>query len=396
MMKLRLALLGALALASAACGSAPSEDPASDPFTAASDDAGALPLESGTPEPTDSASPEDAPATTDAGGLAVGCAFRATTNVNLREGPSTSTAVLHVIPSGETAVLVDVTPSAGFYNVRHGGETGWAFGDYFDKTCATSDAAPPDVPAGSATLADLDALAVGSTCAKYSFKDRGQAPKGYLKGVAETFARAVCQPTRSDVVLVSKPKTTDDARDALSWYASNFAALGMANDVAGVVTMRHVYTLLIGLGMRESSGEHCCGRDTTATNTSSSSAEAGAWQTSYDSHSFSAELDKLFERYRTAPPKCFLEAFKDGVTCSATDWEIWGTGADGRDFQKISKECPSFSTEYAAMMLRLSGGSAGHYGPLRRKDAELRPECDQMLQKVQALVEANPSLCASL
>lgn len=393
---LRLALVGAFSVATAACGSAPAD---ADPdFTAAGDDAGTLPTEGGTPEPTDSAPATDTSTPpSDAGaGLAVGCGFRATTNVNLRSGPSTSTAILHVIPNGDIAVLVDVTPNAGFYKVKHGGETGWAFGDYFDKTCATPDASVPDVPAGSATIADLDALALASSCYKYDWKDRGQAPKGYIRGVAETFARSVCQPTRTDVVLVSKPKTTDDARDALSWYASNFAAVGMANDVAGVVTLRHVYTLLIGLGMRESSGAHCCGRDTTATNTSSSSAEAGAWQTSYDSHSFSTELDKLFDRYRKMPPKCFLEAFKDGVTCSATDWEIWGTGTDGRDFQKISKECPSFSTEYAAMMLRLSGGSVGHYGPLRRKDAELRPECDQMLQKVQALVEANPSLCATL
>jgi hypothetical protein len=390
----RFAIASALSLAIAGCGSSPAD--AEDPeFTPASGDAG-LPLESGTPEPTDAATTEDGAPPADAGGLAVGCAFRATTNVNLREGPSTSTAILHVIPSGDTAILVDVTPQAGFYNVKHGGQTGWAFGDYLDKSCTTPDASIADAPMGTATIADIDALALGSSCAKYSWKDRGTAPKGYIKGVAETFARAVCQPMRSDVVLVSKKKTTDDVHDALSWYNSNFAALGMSNDVAGVVTMRHVYTLLIGLGMRESSGEHCCGRDTTATNTSSSAAEAGAWQTSYDSHSYSSELDKRFALYRTSSPKCLLEAFKDGVSCSTTDWEIWGTGTDGRDFQKISKECPVFSAEYAAMMLRLSGGSVGHYGPLRRKDAELRPECDQMLQKVQTLVESSPGVCALL
>jgi len=47
-------------------------------------------------------------------------------------------------------------------------------------------------------------------------------------------------------------------------------------------------------------------------------------------------------------------------------------------------------------MLRVAGGSVGHYGPLRRKEAELRTECDQMLQKVQTLVEANPGVCALL
>jgi len=395
MIRCRFALVAALSIATTACGSASDDaDPEPSDFTPASGDAGAF-SESGTPEPDDGGAQPDAAAASD-GGLTVGCAFRATTNVNLREGPSTSTAVLHVIPSGEIALLVDITPKAGFYNVKHGGQTGWAFGDYFDKTCLAPDAGSPDVSGGSATIADIEAIAASSSCAKYSWKDRGVAPKGYMKGVADTFARAICEPTRSDVVLASKPKTTDDVHDALSWYASNYAALGMSNDVAGPATLRHVYTLLIGLGMRESSGEHCCGRDTSATNTSSSSAEAGAWQTSYDSHTYSTELDKLFDRYRKTPPKCFLDAFQEGVSCSSADWEIWGTGTDGRDFQKISKECPSFAAEYAAMMLRLSGGSVGHYGPLRRKDAELRVECDQMLQKVQSLVDANPAVCGSL
>ncbi len=386
MKALRVAIVCVFSFGMVGCGASPEASEDRD-FTPASADAGTTPPgDTATPDPVDAS---DASPPSDAGGLAVGCEFRATADVNLREGPSTSTAVLHVIPDGDIATLVEVTPQAGFYKVKHDGVTGWAHGDYFDKSCA-----PPVV--GSATIADIDAIATGSSCYRYSWKDRGQAPKGYMKGVAETFARAVCQSTRSDVVLASKPKTTDDVHDALSWYASNFAALGMSNDTAGVVTLRHVYTLLIGLGMRESSGEHCCGRDTSATNTSSSSAEAGAWQTSYDSHSYSSELDKRFSLYRTSAPKCFLEAFKDGVSCSVADWEIWGTGTDGRDFQKISKECPSFAAEYAAMMLRLSGGSVGHYGPLRRKDAELRPECDQMLQKVQTLVETNPGLCASL
>src|SRR5690349_13042061 len=86
------------------------------------------------------------------------------------------------------------------------------------------EAAPSDTNDATvitATVADIDAIALASSCYKYAWKDRGQAPKGYMKGVAETFARAVCNPTRSDVVLTSKPKTTDDVHDALSWYASN-------------------------------------------------------------------------------------------------------------------------------------------------------------------------------
>ena len=47
-------------------------------------------------------------------------------------------------------------------------------------------------------------------------------------------------------------------------------------------------------------------------------------------------------------------------------------------------------------MLRVSGGTAGHYGPLRTKSAEIRPECDAMFQDVQTIVRQTPSVCASL
>ncbi len=220
-------------------------------------------------------------------------------------------------------------------------------------------------------------------------------PKGYIKGVALVFARAVCEQQRSDVLVVSQANTGNDVKDALSWYNSNFTGLSMPNDAAGVDTLRHAYTLLIGLGMRESSGEHCVGRDTSASNTTADSAEAGAWQTSWDSHGASAELPKLFDKYKADDSGCLLSTFAEGVSCSATDWNNWGSG-DGYDFQKLEKECPAFAAEYAAVMLRVAGGSKGHYGPLRTKAAEIRPECDALLHQVQEIVEQNPGLCASL
>lgn len=220
-------------------------------------------------------------------------------------------------------------------------------------------------------------------------------PKGYIKGVALVFARSVCELSRSDVQVVEEANTGDDLKDALSWFNSNFNAVSMPNDVAGVDTLRHAYTLLIGLGMRESSGEHCVGRDTSATNTTADSAEAGAWQTSYDSRTASVELPKLFTKYKADTSGCLLDTFAEGVTCSAANWQNWGTG-DGMTFQKMEKECPAFAAEYAAVMLRVAGGSKGHYGPLRTKAAEIRPECDDLLHEVQKIVEQNPGLCASL
>ena len=42
----------------------------------------------------------------------------------------------------------------------------------------------------------------------------------------------------------------------------------MRNDVSGTDTLRHLFVLMIGLGMRESSGRYCEGRDQSASNTS--------------------------------------------------------------------------------------------------------------------------------
>ena len=35
----------------------------------------------------------------------------------------------------------------------------------------------------------------------------------------------------------------------------------MRNDVSGIDTLRHLFVLMIGLGMRELSGRYCEGRD---------------------------------------------------------------------------------------------------------------------------------------
>jgi hypothetical protein len=221
-------------------------------------------------------------------------------------------------------------------------------------------------------------------------------PAGFTKGLALVFARSVCQQKRSDVALASRAKTDDTVRDALAWYGPEFADLSMANDAAGVKTLRHVYTLLAGLSMRESSGRHCVGRDSSANNVSSATAEAGAFQTSWDSNVASTELPKLFRTYQEQPRRCFLETFREDVTCNAANLKNWGTGADGLEFQRLSKECPAFSVEYAAVMLRVRGGSKGHYGPLRTKAAEIQRSCNNMFYEVQLLVEKDASVCASL
>ncbi len=247
--------------------------------------------------------------------------------------------------------------------------------------------------------AEVMGVAADSLCASYFWKDRGRAPLAYIKGMALVFAGAVCHSERSDVLLVSTAKTDDLEHDALAWYEGIFAGLGMSNDSAGLDTLRHAYTLLVGLGMRESSGKHCCGRDLSADNVTAETAEAGLFQTSYNSHIFSGELDILYDYWKmlwsAGSEKCLLAVFSEGVSCSAADWENYGVG-EGVIFQQLEKECPIFAAEYAAVMIRVSGGSKGHYGPLRRREAEVRPECDAMFAAIQALVEEHRAFCPFL
>lgn len=249
----------------------------------------------------------------------------------------------------------------------------------------------------SAQVQKIKDIAAGSQCAAYAWKDRGRAPKAYMRGMALTFAKAICNPTRADVVLVSKAATTDTVKDALAHYAPEFAALSMKNDKDSQRTLRHVYLLAIGLGMRESSGRHCCGRDMSADFSSENSAEAGTFQASYGSKRSSDVLVPMFQKYLKSRAGCFAETFKEGVTCTAANWKNWGVEtSEGYKWQQVTKECPAFSAEWATVLIRKTGGTKGEFGPLRQKKAELRTECNTMLDQVQTYVTENPEVCKLL
>ena len=106
--------------------------------------------------------------------------------------------------------------------------------------------------------------------------------------------------TRGDPIAkeMAKADTHNDSYDALSWYRSNFAAIGLNNDEDGIDTMRHLFVLLMGLGMRESSGQFCCGRDQSASNTASDTCEAGLFQSSWNFSTCCTDIVNLFDTVR--------------------------------------------------------------------------------------------------
>jgi hypothetical protein len=250
------------------------------------------------------------------------------------------------------------------------------------------------LPAAAQT-ASLDTkvgdLVRGSACARTDWRDRGRATLGYIKGMALVFAKSVCQASRPDVAIVSagiaNAPVGAEKTDGLVHYKSIFASHHMAVD-----TLRHAYVLMIGLGMRESSGMHCVGRDRSANFTTADSAEAGLFQTSYGVRTVSETLTTMYQAYKQDHSACLLDVFSKSVQCQPHDAKNWGSG-EGNAWQALTKSCPAFATEYAAVVLRLSGGKRGEFGPIRNRAAQVIDSCDTLLGAVQQLVTSKPELC---
>ena len=259
-----------------------------------------------------------------------------------------------------------------------------------DKVGTKLPAYPPPLPPkfDQATINKIGNLAAASPIASYAWKDRGRAPAGYIRGMAVAFAQAVLRFNAGDPIMVglARENSGNDGIDALSWYNSNYVGLGMSNDVAGLDTLRHLYVLLLGLGMRESSGKHCEGRDTSASNTSSDTAEAGLFQSSWNASSASTDFLNAADQYDPDSVQGYMAVFAEGVTCNSSSWASYGSGA-GFAFQETCKWSPTYAVDTCAITLRRL---RQHYGPINRKEAEIRGDADKMFKQVQDFVATLP------
>ena len=243
-------------------------------------------------------------------------------------------------------------------------------------------------PLDQDTIDTITNLAAASEIARYGWRDRGTAPIGYTKGMAIAWSTVVRRFMAGDssALEMARADTRIDSVDALSWYSSAFDELGMDNSQDGIDTLRHLWVLLMGLGMRESSGKHCCGRDMSADNVTADTAEAGLFQTSWNASSCSLEMQKLLDEYsqQSDPPQCALDTFAEGVSCSSSDWQSYGSGG-GRTYQDLAKKCPQFAAEMTAVGLR---SLRKHWGPINRSEAEVRSEADHLFKAIQDLIQS--------
>jgi len=248
--------------------------------------------------------------------------------------------------------------------------------------------APSQMPSSGIYREKIMEIASTSACAKVSWKNRGRAPAAYMKGMALSFARGLCRQQKelgfknAPGALMSRASSGNSAKDALAHYSDVLANAGMpAVNQSGPDTLRVLFTLGIGLGMRESSGKYCVGYDTTASSHTANSSEAGLFQASYDSIGATPELKELYQEYQANPQRCHLDIFKQGVSC--TNQGIIGAGTAGGDYQAFNKQCPAFAAEYAMTLIRVL---RSHFGPINRKEAEVIPACEVMLGDIENFV----------
>jgi peptidoglycan hydrolase-like protein with peptidoglycan-binding domain len=231
----------------------------------------------------------------------------------------------------------------------------------------------------------INDIAQASTISRYSWEDRNVAPTGYIMGMANCFALALLRLQDGDPAVedMAQADRNNPDKDVLSWYAAEFKKLKMDNSKNGTNTLRHLFALMIGLGMRESSGKYCEGRDLSADNVSAETAEAGLFQTSWNIKSCNANIAPLLDEFSENPNGFLEQSFQFDVEPDSNDLGNFGSG-DGARYQFLSKFAPAFHVFVTALGMRYL---RQHWGPLNRKEAELRKEADAMLMEVQHYIE---------
>jgi hypothetical protein len=307
--------------------------------------------------------------------------------LNVRRKPSLQGAIIDSVEKDDIVEKLEISDDQKWVRIQKGELIGWC--RYLARYLVPY---LPDTDEEN-TLEGIFRIA-SSSSAIDNWKDRGRAPLGYMKGMAVLFARTYCKLLSGDefALNMAKASTGRIEVDAIARYRSLFQSAGMDNEANGAETLRHLFVLMLGFGMRESSGRWCEGRDRKASNTTAETAEAGLFQTSWNIRSAHPLLPKLFEKYQSnTPPQGFKEIFTEGVTATSKDLENFGAG-DGREFQQLSKENPAFAVEFAAIGLR---HNCLHWGPIDRREAQVRIEADRMFLRVQNLVDTS-NLCLLL
>lgn len=245
-----------------------------------------------------------------------------------------------------------------------------------------------------------------STCGKSGFPEshcytslRGRIPTGATAGIAANYARALCNKDANWVKAVSNPVIGAPTRDQLAFMASVYKSAGVATGTE-LANLRAVYAAMFSFAAMESSGKACEGKDPGADNVDGPTTEAGMFQTSWNSSPSHPELVAMFDAYKAGKRPCLAEVYGNAMTgCRASDAVNYGSG-NAKEFQALSKRCPSMTTEWAAIMFRVN---RSHYYPLNQagkperaaqKWIDPHPSCVDLLKDIESKI--SPALCKEL
>lgn len=297
------------------------------------------------------------------------------TSLNLRQEPSLDAEILAALPQGTVGGMLVESPDGDWLKLDVNGKVDWCWKDYLEPMAEGE-------PTGlaNAIRAVCEVVDASSLC-RYGWQDRGLAPAGYLRGMGLAYLHALGRLGVDPLVqTMAAPWDGGNENDVLHHYAVDMKDQGFSSLPADSDRLKMIFTILIGLGMRESSGRWCEGRDRSASNTEADTAESGLFQTSWDIRYSTAGAPALFAAYQQkADP--FAPIFKAGIQPHAHDLEVAGTG-DGACYQMLAKEKPTFSVLLAALGLR---SNCRHWGPIIRHEAEVRPEAAACLTTLATL-----------
>lgn len=202
---------------------------------------------------------------------------------------------------------------------------------------------------------------------------------GYFYGIMLSYSRAVCEQNKGGVTqeILASQAGIKYENDTLSHY-------GASGD-----PLIQNYSLLLPLGMIESSGQYNEGRDKSASNVSAETVEAGLFQVSYNSRNLGGKVmnqvyQELLGKYGIRSEsdiannsQCMTGVFSKGQKLSNNEAN-YGSGP-GLLFQSVMKKCPALATDYMSALLRVN---KKHNGPLNRKEAQPRQECVAIMQAI--------------
>jgi hypothetical protein len=254
-----------------------------------------------------------------------------------------------------------------------------------------------------ATDAEVVALIAQSPLRHYDWPHRGTSPPAYLEGLILAFARAhamlasqrggaplsgydaaAWSTGRAAVATAVSPVTANSDHDVLAYYAAEVQRSGATVGTPGERLVA-VFSIMTGLGMRESSGRYCAGADTEKSRgepTTPKNAESGLFQVSWDSINGDADRQAMFLAFKSRTD--LLDVFRRNVAPKGTDMVIHGEG-DQAAFQTAMKNAPLFATLYTARFLRQR---RGHWGPINTKRAEVRADAVALFSDALALLAA--------